>query len=560
MDTNTPRGKSLPLFMLILGLALLSTALGLVVLEGREKRSESSSSLGASSSIIAEKVTNFCREHQDIIDQMPEHPKSQEIVQGIVTMWRDVTGLTENEAQRGVIIALKDSPVGLAALDAYLQAGHQDDICSVLVTEYPDSRAACMALDRQIGKTPGQAERLLDQAIAEAPDSRLAVFALTRKGNLAREAGDMRQAAQYWLEAWLKEPQRGKALFGNLCLFWLQAGDWDYPLLMTGEYMEDPVLNPVKERALAALNKPEPQPGTPRALVREVGGVLESGDIKSAVSLFDQLIASTGSMSPEDRACLGTAAFLLGSDKDFILTVDTRQSVELRGELARCRERMLDWGWEAYSSLPPDVAVMFTMLVTERQLQDARVKQALQTLEKTYRVIVASPQGREQLVERLADVLVQEEGDSRGAGQVLADYCDNAEKPRPDLQLRAASLLQTAGEYDRSLQQLEKLSDALLGEDLKAAAAFLRILDYKGKGDESKAADLLEAFPETYPRSQFAPQALDLMARTAIVEGDYAGAAACFQDLVDKYPQSKYAGMARQELTQLQEEADKGEH
>ncbi len=506
----------------------------------------------------ADEINAYCRENQDVIERMPQDPRTQEVLDRLVAIWCKDTGLERHAALEGMVTAFKNSPLGLAALDSCLTTGAEraSAFCSSLVEQYPDSRVACMALDRQINGAPDQAARLLDDAIRSAPDSRVAVFALVRKGDRAKDAGDMHQAARCWLEAWLKDPQRAKMVFSGLCLFWIQTGDWDYPLVMSSEYIEDPVLNPIKERALAALEESGSQPGTGRTLVRETGRALEKGDIVSAVSSLQQLIGSPGSLTPEDRACLGTAVFLLGSDKNYALTVDLKQSLEMRGKLSRCREQFLAWGQEAYPSVPPDVRAMFAVLLAARWLQDAQVKPAVDLLQAAWRDTTASTPWRERALQRMADVLVEERSDYRGAGQAFVEYCDGAEKPRPNLRLRAATLFNRAGQYDRSLEQLDKLEPIADSDDLKAAAVFLRALDCMGKGDNIQAVGLLDAFPDKYPRSDLAPQALDIMARTAMAKADHAEAARCYQEIVDKYPQSSSAGTAQQELARLQGRSD----
>lgn len=497
------------------------------------------------------KIAEFCRRHQQVIGRMPLHPQTEGLLEDLTMMWRAATGLSKDEALEKIILEYKDSPLGLTALQSYAASGRGGTFCEILSERHPNARVACMALDYRIKAAPAQEQQLLDQVLLQSPESKLAAFALTRKGQIALDNGDREQAAKCWLRAWLIDPARARTFFNSLCLIWLQSEDWDYPLLLSTENLADPVLNRIKERALAAMENSDPALTEQRARVREIGHALDENDTKKSLSLLQQLAQSSGGLDAEDRAYLGTAAFLMDRTPSYLANANIAESIQSHGEWARCREQLLAWGQQGYDALHPDVRAMLVLRLVGRWLEDARVAPAITLLQATWRAPSISKEWRELLVNRLVNLLIEEYADNKLAGAVCAEYCDSADTPSPTLCVRSATLLNQVAEYDRSLDQLKRLDSLQNTLEVMPVAAFLRALNYMGKGEMDRAGALLEAFSENYPQSDLAPQAVEMLARIALAKGDQQAAAAHYRTIMQDYSQSRYAKTARQEYEKI---------
>ena len=349
------------LFVLGAGL-LIGGGVSFYLSGGSEPSHEEPSNAGLSAAGV-EAINRYCSENQSIIEQMPKHTRTREVLDYIAGVWGRDAGVDRQAALEAMAKAFNNSPLGLAALNERLSSGaaNTERLCRDLVDTEPDSRVACMALDRLIEAAPDSAEALLEGVVTANRGARVSVFALTLKGDRANARGETAVAARCWLEAWIADPKRAKPLYDNLSLYWLQSGDWYYPLLMPGEFREDAVLTPVKQHALAALGNEGASDGSARTLVRQAGRGLQTGDTDSAVAAVEQAMAQGAAVAPEDKAFFGTAVFLVGAEKDYTVTLDLKTSLKARRALAQCRERCLEWAQEGLAALPRELRACYAL-------------------------------------------------------------------------------------------------------------------------------------------------------------------------------------------------------
>ena len=359
----------------------------------------------------ADTINSYCRENGDVIEQMPGHPRTQEVLDHIADLWCRDAHLDNDAALQEIVQAFKNSSVGIAALDSYcsVTAERADAFCQELLKGEPDSRVACMALDLLASAAPDSADALIEGVIAANGGSRVGVFALMLKGDRANAGGATAVAVRCWLEAWIADPKRAKSVYDKLCLYWLENGDWYYPLLMPTEFREDPVLTPVKQHALASIANP----GAPgRAQIRDAGKALQSSDIDSAVAALERAFGEGSAISPEDKALYGTAVFLVGAEKDYTVTLDLKTSLKTKRALTQCRERRLEWAQEGSAALPRELRACYGLQIARRRLQDGQVRPAVDALEAAWREKSLEPWWRERVLEELSKTLVEENAGS----------------------------------------------------------------------------------------------------------------------------------------------------
>jgi hypothetical protein len=355
------------LFVLGAGL-LIGGGVSFYLSDGSEPSHEEPSNGGLSAAGV-EAINRYCSENQSIIEQMPKHTRTREVLDYIAGVWARDAGVDRQAALEAMAKAFNNSPLGLAALNERLSSGaaNTERLCRDLVDTQPDSRVACMALDRLVQSLPDGGQGFLDAVTTARAGTRVGAFALAVKGDRARDAGDMKGAARCWLEAWIADPKRAKPLYDNLSLYWMQSGDWYYPLLLPAAFREDAVLTPVKQHALAALLN-EGTGASLLAPLREAGKALQSGDVEGAVALIDQLVAGGAAVTAEDKALLGTAVYLIGAEKDYTITLDLASSLKARRVLTQCRERALAWAREGLASLPRELQACYALQVARRRL------------------------------------------------------------------------------------------------------------------------------------------------------------------------------------------------
>ncbi|HUX28257.1 MAG TPA: tetratricopeptide repeat protein [Terracidiphilus sp.] len=554
-----PNSKMRPIFtsiLFLLGVALLVAGAVLFFLSGGTGPTPDERVPGGLSAAGAEAINKYCQENRDVIEQMPQHPRTREVLDHVVAVWRQDARIEKQAALEEVTKAFRNSALGLAALNECLAGGTSsaDTFCRELVEQEPDSRVACMALDRLLETAPDSAGALLDGVIAANPGTRVSVFGLTIKGDRARDRGEMTVAAQCWLDAWIADPKRVKPLYDNLCLYWLQNGDWYYPLLMPAEFREDAVLTPVKQHGLAAIGHEGASDGSSRTSVCQAGKALQVGDTDSAVTAVEQAMAQGAAVAPEDKAFFGTAVFLVGAEKDYTITLDLKTSLKAKRALTQCRERCLEWAQEGSAALPRELRACYALQIARRRLQDGQVRPAVDALEAAWREKSLEPWWRERVLEELSKTLVEENAAYAEAASAYAAYCEESPANEARLRLISADLFYRARESKQSLEQIDKLVAIAEGEALLPAALLLRGINYLDQGNTDEAKAALEQLALNHPQNELAAQALFLLGKTALASGDSKTAQAYYQDLVDRYPESPRAEEARIVVTRLKEQ------
>ena len=496
-------------------------------------------------------VADYCREYESVIADIPRHPRSQEVVGRIVDIWSKDKSIGKQAATEDIVRGFKNSPVGLAALNSLADTAPARLIpfYEELVQMEPDSRVACMAVDRLVQLVPDKAGYLLEKLVAEKPGTRVGVFGLTLQGNRANAQGDADLAAECWLKAWIADPNRSTPLFNKLTIYWLETGDWYYPLLMPEGFREDPALLPVKEHALAALHDEGP-PASLRTLVQSGGKALQMGNIATAVAALRQAVAQSANARPEDKACYGVAVFLLGA-KNYRLMPVLKTSLEAKRELQQCREQCLKWAQAGLPSLPKDLQACYALQIAKRRSQDGQIPAALNVLNAAWQETQLAPWLRESLLNELLTLLVEENAAYADAARMCIAYCKESPPSETKYRLRAAELFYQAQDYALSLDQLDKLTQARETEELLPAVKLLQSMNYLDQGNVEEGMRILRQVISDHPQDALAAEALSLAAKASLASGDAKTATAFYEELKLRFPETLRAKEAQNMLEQL---------
>lgn len=543
----TRTGSTFTTMLFLLGAALL---LGGAVSWYASQETPAEAPKGLSSA-SASAINRFCEDHKQALEQMPQHPQSQALLDQLLTLWCKDRVLERSQGLEEIAAAFPNAPLGLTALRARLanDLPSAENICRQLIPNYPDSRVACMALEALVKASPDTAEAMLDEAIARHGDSRVAVFALTVKGDHAHQRGETAEAARYWLRAWMADPKRAKPLYSNLCLFWLENKYWYYPLLMPADFLQDPVLTPVKHHALAALDGEATGTVSPRELMQEVGNALKAGEVEKAVAAIDRLMAQDG-MTPEDSALFGTAIFLAATETTN--TADLTASLQSKRVLTQCRERAFAWARNAMASLPRELQACYALEMARRFLQDGRLRQAIELLQSAWRDKELAPSWRARLVEELAKILLDETANIEAAARAYADYADESPPEEGRWRLLAADLLFRGKKNAQSIEQIDKLLALSQPGADRPAAILLKALNLLDQGNIQEAMAELEQLAMEHPEHPLAPEAVFLLGKAALAAGDASTAHQYYRDLMDRYPESERAEEAARIVAQTE--------
>jgi hypothetical protein len=508
------------------------------------------------SSVPAE-VQAFCVAEQTALEQMPVCPESSALLEKCVSLWRGATGLEEDAVLRLIAAEYRNSGLGLFALDTLLSKHYDATVCEDLVELFPDSKTACMALEKFAGAAGAGEMDVLKKTVEKHRDVRVGRFALIRLGDLERERGDARAAARCWLEAWAGDRTLTPQVLNNLCLYWLESGEWQYPLLLPPEYADDPATDPIRAAALASATGGAPDPGSTQGKFIQAGALLQAGDLASAKDFLLEAMSPEIAVDPAVKAMLGTAAFLLGAETNTSVTFNAKSSVRDRHLLMQCRERGLAWAKDGWGAAAPDTRALLTTMAGLRWLQDAQVDRAVELLRSVSTDGAVSSSWRERAVEQVARTLIEEHSAYAAAGRAYAEYCAAIEAPRNDFLIRAATYCWKGGAYAQSDEQLARLEKTAKTDGEKAALLFLRALNLSGQNESVAAADLLDRLVAEYPKSEPIPEALHMLAADAELRRDQDKAKQCYLALRDRYPDCVYAGEANLALQNM-EQSEKG--
>jgi len=595
------------LFFLLIWILVAVAALFALVLPRRSGRDTAPSS-GLSESARRE-LEVYLTEQSAVLASIPSHLLSDEVFQKVAAVYRKDLRIDQCRAEELIAEQFCESPLGLYALRRYLSepaegesagtdsASTRLEFCKHLCENYHDTRISLMAFDHLWKSAPNRLD-VCEQYIAKDPDSKFGVFALMRKGDTYLGAGQDALAALCYLKAWQKEPERGKKLYGSLRDIWLAHGDWIHPVLMSGDYVESRVLDPIKARALseiqaicdacshdaacppARLWNADVNKGSLKEVLSDehvpvqwrakaglvlAGSLLDIGKRTEAIAAFQQAhrLLSEKGQSLLECVDLGVAVFLLRDvpprDKQ---PESFKQSLELlrsQADLSQIRETFLELAKRSFDLITPDEQAYYTHLVAQRYLDDSDIKKALETLILTSQIEGTSLRLRQDAVLEEAKIYADEWHAYYQAGKLCAEFCSKLAKEDvpEDVCYKAGMYYFRAQAYDDALLQFQKLLSDDRNEPTKTASEFMIGLCHMQKGNSEVAIQSFRDFASRYPDSDLSSRALYLEGMCHLSSQRYNDALVCFQRLIDRYPESEYAKRAKEYVTRLANLGDK---
>ncbi|MBN2308155.1 MAG: hypothetical protein JXR94_04245 [Candidatus Hydrogenedentes bacterium] len=505
-------------------------------------------------------VQRFLDEEREVIAEIGKHPDSERVFDQLVATWSDATGRDAGSVRREIVLAFPDHNLGLYALRAFLGDGATPGqearaFCRTLVDEHGDTRVACMALDHLLKAAPEEGATLCDGLAAGPPDSRVARFALVRAGDRHAEHDEAESAIIAWLKAWIAQPDMGAKLYNKLCGLWLKQGDWLAPLLIGSEYIDDPALNPLKERLLryyeGGVDGPQ-QAG----LRTRIGAALAANDVAAFCGVIESARDEWRDMdlSDADKADLALGVFLLGSPSEHTFSLPPGSALALENRFNTCRQWALARGRESCDGLSPDLVAFYTLRVADRMVQGIRVKDALDLLEDSWKKDGVSRVWRERLLSRFADIVSAEYDQPYRTAKLYVDYCD-AYGDAPDSFLQKAALLYMQSErYGEAAELFTRLEQRADSDYEKALACFMLGMVMVHTDEPVNAQERFTSVVEHYAATDFAPQALAQLGILALKADETDGAQEYFRQIALRYPEWKHADYYERMAASLDED------
>jgi len=548
MPSNKPRHAfHLLLFLAPLLLMALAAAIAIPFLQ-RETKPSASRALTEPTRAEIEEYVNL---HAAVIDNMPQDPQGQAVLAHIVDLWCSDTNIAKIDALPEIALTFRDSGLGLAALEQYAASSADPAAAAPLfqhiMAQYPDSRLACMALDRLLKHDPAHTIDLCTVAAAR-PATALPAFALMKKGDFLIEQQDARDAVLAWLQAWLIDSRRGPVLHKRLRNAWQTQGNWYDPLLLDESLSGDKTACALAKRLIQRHDKVPPSLATALQALPTAA----PADLPAAYrALADTL--EQASLPPEDRFNFALAAYLhqpapasdAGSMKSRLL--ERTQCEQQRRRLLT----MIDAGWKTN---PPDLAAAFRLKLMRRMLMANNPDEAGAIIAEKWKDPSLSKAWRERLAEQHAHLLNQEMSRPEESAALFAAYTDTYPDAPSSYRLKAGHLFLQAHQFASAQTQLQKVIDTAPTADLAGAATFLLGLGLISIGERTAGEQHLQEAINLYPEGEYVPKALHLLAKEAVTRGDYAAARTFYHDIVENHPLYEYAEQARLFLSDLDTE------
>jgi len=593
-------------WFLLTAIFALAVLVPMLVVKDQRSRGRSTSERAVQaglSNLARSELEAYLASKSATLASIPSHPLSEDVLQDVVTIYRHDLRVDQAEAEKMIAEHFRDSNLGLYALKRYLSAptGEPDGTgtsdpktlyCQHLCEDYPNARASSMAFDHLTQYAPDKLD-LCDRYINMHPDSRLAVFALIRKGETYQDEGQAAEAALCYLEAWQKEPARGKRVSNALNDIWSARGHWFYPVLMPEDYLESQTLSPIKERILSGTravceagagdvaNAPERlwNSGGNREVLEEIlndertpviwrakaglvlaKSLLDRRKTAEAIAVFQEvhkLLSEKGRSTPE-CVDLAMAVFLL---KDALSNGTSQlesldRSLELvarQADVSRIREAFLELARGSFDLISADEQAYYTCLIAQRHLEVPDVVKAMETLKAGAEIEGVSPHRRKEIVLELARVYADEWGAHLQAAKICAEFCPNlaTTDARRDVRYAAARYYFRAAAYDEAILQFRELLAEPGDDGANAVAGFMIAFCHLKKGDNTGAIRLFHDFVAKYPDSVLSSRALYVEGVCHLSSQHYDDAIRCFQELSERYPESEYAERAKDYVARL---------
>jgi tetratricopeptide (TPR) repeat protein len=512
-------------------------------------------------------LTALLQEKSAVIAGMPHDEESRDVYERVLQLWQKGSGSSEPESARAVAIEFRDSPLGLFACQDYLgrleEAGardthrvdagaevSQDDLlppelkrsgpasafCWEVCRTYPESRLACMALDRILEEySPHEAVKVCDVVFNAQGDTRSGVFVLIRQGDFLYETGRLKEAEKVWRGVWTRSAERAPQIFRKLNKAWIETGDWSSPALFDEELLHAPVWQGVIDRI------GEREKVWPPSLVEAVGCVglaLRAAGVRQLTAAMKELESSleNAAVPAPHKADLALACFLLDT-KRYVGSV-TVDWLKAQSDIEQARADLLATALVNFESLPPDLRAAYRGLAARRMLLDVQVERAVELLDSVWKDPEVSVFWRYHTLGKAINLLVHEKAQPADAARRLAQYAEMFSDNRLDILARAGSLYYSADQFREAETALDKIDVADLpeGSEVCAQVYFLkgscRLKDGDLQGAETYFARILNEMPSSY----YGGSALHALAVDAYGRGDVVLADKYLAEVDSRYP------------------------
>ena|GEM_PF-1354273 len=537
-------------------------------------------------------------ENAHIIQGMPRHPRSSEVLHSIADLYTSEFQIDESAAYLRIAKDFPNSNLGLYALSSWLDGKHESGKTTTLlwniIRDQPDTRLAKFALDRILRS----AEDLVAncrRVSSEFGESAVGLYAREKMAQHFSDNGGYLEGLELYLDLYLDtiehQPERLDVLQKNLASLFVQAS-LPYCAAATSA-MRDLEL---KDQFLEALRLRQL---VKRMSGREVGeGSSYGGDCYPALwnarADPDQLISITNQYPGSLAAARGQ--LLLAALKLQAGDIDTFASI-MRGSLARWEQ--LDSGLTEKANLLLD-ACFYLSSKKEMSLSlnsDKRfrlcVSEVASALRHVFEHLKTSPASEADTVAmllRLANAF-HLELHTREELAVIQHLCNTfpGSVDSGALHLRAAKLYgerwqayQDAAEecgkakhlFERDPKAFEaaflEAKNLYMAEDFKEAqnclveltqhdacdkltqdALLLEAATEFRMGNMESSVQVLDRFAAVYQNSEYSDRVLFLKGYCYLAASRYAEALQTFQEFITVFPDSELGGKARRILQQL---------
>jgi len=487
-------------------------------------------------------VTAFVEDNSEVLATLGKQGKALDTYEQLVRLWSAECSLDPPETLKRMVYAFPDHALGLYALNDLIASGADSagSFSEEVVAAIPQSRVASLALDHLLQAFPRTRTERCDEVWSKLSNTRVAGFARMRKGDFLYESHQGRQAAVCWLEAWFSQPDMGEKLYNKIYGQWISEGMWWGPLLIGGEFLNEPALKPLIGRLLAEYKSFEAGESTFAHVKKlmELSSVLANGNTETLTSAIGELLVEWPTFDwPEViKAESALAVYLLGGSTDRTFPLSTEKSLTVRNKLHRDRMACLSKFSEAFRAVEPDLGALYSIRVSSRFLEDIQPKQAAEFLRDKWQTAEASIAWRERLLKSRAAVLTKELGDHETAASECEQYCDSESEHSAEMHKWAGIYCYDAKQYARALHQFEQLEAQTDDANSRAMALFMKGMSAAASGQVEMAEKFFLQLNNQFPASEFAPEALAFAAKTCVAGGDYARAKQYLNEIHTRYP------------------------
>lgn len=191
-----------------LGTVVLLTGLGLVILLpawGDALDGSAPSAVTPARQSTASEIEAIVAEEAGVIQGMPRHPRSPEVLDAVAHVYMADFNLREPDVYVRIAWDFPDNNLGLYALSTWLETGKRPEDSTVVlwsaIREQPDTRLARYALGRAL-EVAGDAKAVCRTVISEFGEAAVGTYAREKLAEQLNASGDHLEGLQLYLNAY----------------------------------------------------------------------------------------------------------------------------------------------------------------------------------------------------------------------------------------------------------------------------------------------------------------------------------------------------------------------